>query len=521
MIDSRCASERNFFRLTGSAKPCNSLIIPVFCFLGRRRNQTDRLIKSASPIDRNHNGSEGNVYQEDTIAAVATAAGEGGIGIIRLSGRQAEPIAGAIFKGIKGKTAVAIQSYQAAYGHIVQPETGQAIDEVLLLMMRAPHSYTCEDVVEIHCHGGAVSLQRILSLVLSQGARLAEPGEFTKRAFLNGRLDLTQAEAVIDIIRSKTDTSLKVAVNHLSGSLSQQIGAMRHKLLAMIAHLEAAIDFPEEDIEELAASEVAVQVADLLQEIGKLLSTAHTGRILRDGLETVIIGKPNVGKSSLLNALIKENRAIVTDIPGTTRDVIEEYVNIQGIPLKIVDTAGIRETADLVEQLGVERARSFVERADLILLLLDASLPLTKEDHEVLAMLSGRNALILLNKTDLPVCLDSEAIEAMVSGAAVYKISVHTGEGIPELEQAIVDAVYGGQVAMGEGIFVTNVRHEALLDKARQSLEEVRHTIEVQMPPDCIVVDLREAWERLGEITGDTVHEDIVAEIFSQFCIGK
>lgn len=461
------------------------------------------------------------MYQEDTIAAVATAPGEGGIGIIRLSGRRAEVIAGDIFRGIKGKRAVDMRSYQAAYGHIIQPETEQIIDEVLLLIMRSPHSYTCEDVVEIHCHGGAVSLRRILALVLSRGARLAEPGEFTKRAFLNGRLDLTQAEAVIDVIRSKTDASLKVAVNHLSGSLSQQIGGMRHKLLAMIAHLEAAIDFPEEDIEELAADEVAVQVTELLHEIEKLLSTAHTGRILRDGLQTVIIGKPNVGKSSLLNALLKENRAIVTDIPGTTRDVIEEYVNIQGIPLKIVDTAGIRETADMVERLGVERARSFVERADLILVLLDASLPLSKEDHEVLELLSGREALILLNKTDLPVCLDSDAISAMAGGTAVYKISVHTGEGVPELEQAIVEAVYGGQVTMGDGNFVTNVRHEALLNKARQNLEEVRHTIAAQMPPDCIVVDLREAWERLGEVTGDTVHEDIVSEIFSQFCIGK
>jgi len=461
------------------------------------------------------------VVQEDTISAVATALGEGGIGIVRMSGGDAVRIANMLFRGHKGKAASEIASHQAAYGHIVDPDSERIVDEVLLLIMRAPRSYTREDVVEIHCHGGPVPLRNILSLTLQAGARLAEPGEFTKRAFLNGRLDLAQAEAVIDIIRAKTDASLRMAVGHLSGQLSDKIRSLRHDILGMIAHLEAAIDFPEEDIEELAAKDVNNRIQVTLAEVNRLLSTATTGRILREGLETAIIGKPNVGKSSLLNALLKEKRAIVTDIPGTTRDIIEEYVNIGGIPLKIVDTAGIRETEDVVEKIGVERAREFINRADLILMLLDSSAPLSPEDEEVLELLADRKALILINKSDLPPAFAMEDIQKRVPGKQLLRISVLEGIGLAELEQAIVDMVYSGEVQQGEGAFVNNVRQANLLGQAKRHLEEVLATIEAGMPPDCIVVDLRAAWDKLGEITGDTVAEDIIDQIFTQFCIGK
>ncbi len=458
---------------------------------------------------------------DDTISAIATAIGEGGIGIIRISGSKAMAIAGKLFISKSGKTVDSLLSHQVMYGHIIDPASGETVDEAILLIMRAPRSYTCEDVVEIHCHGGPVPLKRILDLTLVQGARLADPGEFTKRAFLNGRLDLAQAEAVIDIIRSKTDASLKVAVGNLSGQLSEQVRALRHAVLRMIAQLEAAIDFPEEDIEEAAAADVAQLIAEVKSRLTTLLATAQTGRILREGLATVIIGKPNVGKSSLLNALLREKRAIVTDIPGTTRDIIEEYVNIGGIPLKIIDTAGIRDTADVVEKIGVERAKALVEQADLILLLLDSSAPLSPEDRAVLELLPGKQAIVLINKSDLPARLETEEVEKYTGGRLVLKISVAREEGLAALEQAIVDMVYGGQVSPGEAAFVNNVRHSAALRAALERLNDAEVTIEAGMPADCIVVDLRAAWEKLGEVTGDTVGEDIIDQIFTQFCIGK
>ncbi|SDF54216.1 tRNA uridine-5-carboxymethylaminomethyl(34) synthesis GTPase MnmE [Sporolituus thermophilus] len=461
------------------------------------------------------------MYQEDTISAVATAVGEGGIGIIRLSGPQALKVADALFRGVRGRRASDVASHTVAYGRIVDPATETVVDEVLLLVMRAPRSYTREDVVEIHCHGGPAPLRKILDLTLAHGARLAEPGEFTKRAFLNGRLDLAQAEAVIDIIRAKTDASLRMAVNHLAGGLSAQIRTLRDDILAMIAHLEAAIDFPEEDIEELAAEQAAAGINGLLAAIDKLLATAQTGRILREGLETVIIGKPNVGKSSLLNALLREKRAIVTDIPGTTRDIIEEYVNIRGVPLKIVDTAGIRETTDLVEKIGVERAQEIMRRADLVLLVLDASAPLSAEDRQVLDMLQQQQVIVLINKTDLPVRLELDEVTARMAGRRVLRISVLEGTGLDELEQAIVDMVYAGKAAPSDSAFVSNVRHAAALRQARQHLADALATTSAGMPPDFVVIDLRAAWEKLGEITGETVGDDIIDQIFARFCIGK
>lgn len=461
------------------------------------------------------------MLEEETISGIATAPGEGGIGIIRMSGSLAVSIVDTFFRGINGKRAVEIVSQQVAYGHIVEPESEKKVDEVLLLIMRGPQSYTREDVVEIHCHGGPVPMKKILELTLQFGARLAEPGEFTKRAFLNGRLDLSQAEAVIDIIRAKTDSSLRMAVGHLSGILSDKIRDMRHNILGMIANLEATIDFPEEDIEIMASQEVKERVIHLLVEIKSLLATKETGRILREGLETVIIGKPNVGKSSLLNALLKENRAIVTDIPGTTRDIIEEFVNIRGVPLKIVDTAGIRETSDVIENLGVEKTREFIITADLILLLLDASLPLSAEDKEVLQLLAGKQAIVLVNKTDLPVLLNLDEVYTHISDKKVLKISVMEGSGLSELEQVIVDMVYGGKIEQKEGAFLTNLRQSNLLEQAKYCLEAAITTIDQLMPPDCIVIDLKDAWDKLGEITGDTVGEDIIDQIFTQFCIGK
>lgn len=458
---------------------------------------------------------------EDTISAIATAVGEGGIGIVRISGSKALAIADKLFAGKAGRRIIDIESHKVAYGTIVDPESNEIIDEALLLIMRAPRSYTCEDVAEIHCHGGPVPLRRILAATLSLGARLAEPGEFTKRAFLNGRLDLAQAEAVIDVIRSKTDASLKTAVGNLSGRLSEQVRGLRQTILRMIAQLEAAIDFPEEDIEEAAAADVAQLIHTASAELAALLATAQTGRILREGLATVIIGKPNVGKSSLLNALLREKRAIVTDVPGTTRDIIEEYVSIRGIPLKIIDTAGIRETEDIVEKIGVERAKELVSQADLILLLLDISTSLTPEDRDVLALLAGRQAIVLINKSDLPPRLEVEEVEQYAAGRQVLRISAATGEGLAELEQAISDMVYGGQVSQGEAAFVSNVRHADALRQAQQRLGDALATIEAGMPADCIVIDLRAAWEKLGEITGDTVGEDIIDQIFTQFCIGK
>jgi tRNA modification GTPase len=461
------------------------------------------------------------VFVEETISTIATAPGEGAIGIIRMSGPVAIEITDRFFRGINGKRAGDILSQQVAYGHIVDPDNEEIIDEVLLLIMRGPKSYTREDVVEIHCHGGPVPMKKILALTLQYGARLSEPGEFTKRAFLNGRLDLSQAEAVMDIIRAKTDASLRMAVGHLSGTLSGKIRGMRHDILRMIANLEATIDFPEEDIEVMAAQDVKVAVIHLLVELNQLLATKETGRILREGLETVIIGKPNVGKSSLLNALLKEKRAIVTDIPGTTRDVIEEYVNISGVPLKIVDTAGIRETSDIIEQMGVEKTKEFIVSADLILLLLDASLPLSAEDREVLTMLSGKQAIVLVNKTDLPVLLNLDEVYTYISDKKVLKISVMEGIGLVELEQVIVDMVYGGEIEQKEGAFITNLRQANLLEQAKQYLEAAIETIDQLMPPDCIVIDLKDSWDKLGEITGDTVGEDIIDQIFTQFCIGK
>ena len=460
------------------------------------------------------------MQQGDTISAIATPPGEGGIGIIRLSGEKAVEIAGRLFFPKKGRPLSERKSHTVVYGEI-RRQDGSVIDEAICILMRSPYSYTREDVVELQCHGGIMPLKDTLSLTLELGARPAERGEFTKRAFLNGRLDLTQAQAVMDIIEARTESALNMASGHLTGAFSSAIRGYREEILAMIAHLEAAIDFPEDDIDDVVLEDVKKNAGSLLVKISRMLKTASTGRILKDGLVTAIVGKPNVGKSRLLNALLREERAIVTDIPGTTRDSIEEFVNLGGVPLRVIDTAGIRATDDAVEKIGVERSRNYVKEAQLILALFDASKPLTLEDYEIIGLLKGRDAIILFNKCDLPSSIERTVFAKKFSADRMLNISASTGEGLDRLTKKIIDRVYGGEVRGQEHSFVNNVRETELLRAAGRHLNEAVKSIEAGMSPDFVVIDLRSAWEKLGEITGETVGDDIVDQIFTRFCIGK
>lgn len=459
------------------------------------------------------------MFQFDTIAAIATALGEGSVGIIRISGPDSIRIADRVFRsGIKLEKA---KTHTLHYGYIVDPKTGERVDEVLVALMRAPRSYTMEDVVEIHCHGGIVVLQRVLRLVLAAGARLAEPGEFTKRAFLNGRIDLSQAEAVIDLIRAKTDSSMKIALKQVEGRLSEKIRALRQTLIELLAHIEVTIDYPEHDVEEVAIRHIVKQGRAMAEEIGSLLAGARTGRILREGIRTVIAGKPNVGKSSLLNALSRTDRAIVTDIPGTTRDILEEQISIRGIPLQIIDTAGIRETEDVVERIGVERSRGALEEADLVLFVMDASTELTGIDKELLTKVKGKPTIIILNKVDLPRKIDSDEIRKAAPDAVIVEMSVKKGVGIERLEAEVERLFLSGGIEGKEAAYVSNTRHIALLEKAKAQLEEAVVSAEAGMTLDLIAVEIREAWETLGEIVGEAVGEELLDQIFSQFCLGK
>lgn len=452
----------------------------------------------------------------DTIAAISTAIGESGIGIVRMSGTESINIADMVFKGAKTKTK---ENRKLTYGYIMDDD--KIIDEVLIAFMNGPYTYTRENMVEIYCHGGIISVRKILELLLQRGARLAEPGEFTKRAFLNGRLDLVQAEAVIDIIRSKTDKSFQVSLDQLEGNLSAKIKEIRNTLLGMIAHIEVSIDFPEEDVEVSTLEELENNALEVKEKITALLSTADRGKILRDGLNTVILGKPNVGKSSLLNAVLRENRAIVTDIPGTTRDIIEEYINIDGIPLKIIDTAGIRETSDVVEKIGVDRAKRTVEEADLIIAIFDISRELSEEDHQILELIKDKKTIILLNKTDLPNVYDEDYFKNYVKDIQIISTSITKGVGIEELENSIRNMFYSGNVEIKSDIVINNVRHKNQLDKALKNILSVIEDLNANVPLDCLEVDLKNCWENLGEISGDTIGEDILDRIFSEFCIGK
>lgn len=456
----------------------------------------------------------------DTIAAISTAIGEAGIGIVRMSGKGAIDIGNKVFQGNKYTKLIEADNRKLTYGHIVD-EKKQPIDEVLIAYMKKPYTYTREDMVEIYCHGGIIPVRKILEILLSNGARLAEPGEFTKRAFLNGRLDLSQAEAVIDIIKSKTDKSLRVSFDQLEGGLSKEIGEIRNILLSMIAHIEVSIDFPDEDIEEVTFEELGKDATHVIRKIEELLSTADRGKVLREGIDTVILGKPNVGKSSLLNAILREKRAIVTDIPGTTRDIIEEYVNIDGIPLKIIDTAGIRDTDDAVEKIGVDMARDRIDFADLIIAIFDSSRDITDEDYEIISMIEDKKSLILLNKTDLPSKYTIEFLQNLVGDKEIISTSISKGEGIELVEDRIKNMFYSGRIQSDSSVVVTNIRHKNQLEKSLINIKSAMKDIERQVPLDCIEVDLRDCWENLGEISGDTVGEDILDKIFSEFCIGK
>ncbi|TYO96422.1 tRNA uridine-5-carboxymethylaminomethyl(34) synthesis GTPase MnmE [Desulfallas thermosapovorans] len=459
----------------------------------------------------------------DTIAAISTPPGEGAIGIVRLSGPEAIVITEKIFRAAKNKD-WSRQNFKLVYGYIYSPETKNVIDEVLVGIMRAPYSYTKEDVVEINCHGGALPLRKILELVLNLGARLAEPGEFTKRAFLNGRLDLIQAESIIDIIRASTDDAMRLAVGQLSGGLSDKITAIQQQLLQITALIEANIDFPEEDVDEYNLTDIKLQVEQIMQEIKKLLENAETGKIYREGLRTVIIGKPNVGKSSLLNVLLKENRAIVTDIPGTTRDLIEEVINIGGIPLKIIDTAGIRETEDVIEKIGVQKTRESIKAADFIIMVFDALDGINEIDNEIIKLVQPKKGVKVLNKIDLQEQENpslKEQLKIILPDWPLVDISALEERNIEKLEQEIVNMVTRGQVIPGDGIMVSNVRHKNQLVKALQHLTDVRDAIEQGMSLDLIAVDIRGAWEAVSEINGTAVTEHIVDKIFADFCIGK
>jgi len=457
---------------------------------------------------------------EDTIAAISTPLGEGGIGIVRISGSEAAEISKKIFKARRGGW-LNKGSHRLMYGHIVDG-TGVIVDEVLLSYMKEPHTYTREDVVEINCHGGIVPLRKVLELVLAQGARLAEPGEFSKRAFLNGRLDLAQAESVIDVIRSKTESSLKIAVSQLRGELSRKILELQDRLLGLLARVEANIDFPDEDLEIATGVEITITGENLLMETRELIRGAEAGRVYREGISTIIIGRPNVGKSSLLNAMLREDRAIVTDIPGTTRDVIEEVVNIKGIPLKIIDTAGIHETRDIIEKIGVEKTREMIGRADLVLLVLDAARGLAQEDLAIIENLGDKKSIFLINKVDVEQKkINLSDVEELAKGRTVLWISAEKGTGLAELEEKIYEMVMGGQLSGTDNVLVTNVRHKIALEKTALHLEDAIEGIKRGVPIDVAAIDLRSAWEALGEITGSTVTEDLLDRIFKDFCIGK
>ena len=457
----------------------------------------------------------------DTIAAISTAPGEGAIGIVRISGEDAIRIADEVYR-LKDKRLNEQASHTIHYGHIVDPKNDEVIDEVMVTVLRAPKTFTREDIVEINCHGGIVAINRILQLVLRMGARLAEPGEFTKRAFLNGRIDLSQAEAVMDLIRAKTDKSMQMAMRQLDGELSKLIQNLRQEILNTLAQVEVNIDYPEyDDVEEMTLQLLREKTEQVSRGIRALLNTASQGKILRDGLKTAIVGRPNVGKSSLLNVLLREEKAIVTDIAGTTRDTIEEYVNVRGVPLQLIDTAGIRETDDVVERIGVERSRKALNEADFVLLILNQSEELMDEDLRLLEQTKDFKRIILLNKTDLPTKIDMGKVKEFATDSEIVTTSMLKKEGIYQLEEKIADYFFQGQMNERDATYLSNTRHIALLEKAEQALQEVANGVDMGMPVDLIQIDFTRAWDLLGEITGDTVQDELLTQLFSQFCLGK
>lgn len=455
----------------------------------------------------------------DTITAIATARGEGAIGIVRISGDKALDVLDKICTFKNKKSPMELESRKLYYGYIMDED--KVIDEVLVSFMKGPQTYTCEDIVEINCHGGVVPLTSILKLVLKNGARMAEPGEFTQRAFLNGRLDLAQAESVMDLISAKTSKGFDIAIEQLGGALSNKVKHIRQIILSVMSEIEVNIDYPDEDIEEITYKEIKGQFEIIEENIIRLLNSSESGRIIRDGLNTVIIGKPNVGKSSLMNALLREARAIVTDIPGTTRDVIEEYMNIKGIPVKIVDTAGIRETEDTIEKIGVERSKELFNKADLVIIVLNSAEELSDEDRKILDVIHDKKVIVIVNKIDLPQKIDEAELYEWLPNIRVIKTSITNETGLDDLENSIAEMVYGGQITQKDQAIVTNVRHIASLENAFSSIKEAMKAVNEMLPLDFIEVDVKDTYDHLGEIIGETIEDDLVKKIFSNFCLGK
>lgn len=454
----------------------------------------------------------------DTIAAISTAIGEAGIAIVRMSGDDSINIIDEIFKSASGKKMAEAENRKFLYGHIVDGD--KQIDEVLVVKMKGPHSYTAEDIVEIHCHGGVVSVKRILNLILSKDARLAEKGEFTKRGFLNGRIDLTQAEAVIDMIKAKTDLSFDMGLNQLSGALSEVLNKLKDELVSMQALIVANIDFPDEDIEDAAYNDLIERSNKILDKMDNLLDNSKNSRLLRDGINTVILGKPNVGKSSLLNGLLKYDRAIVTDIAGTTRDIIEDYINLDGVLLKITDTAGIRETDDEVERIGVNIAREKLKEADLVIAIFDISREFDKDDEEILNLIKDKKHITILNKDDLEQKISDEEIEKYFKDDYL-RLSVMENESVKKIENLIIDLFFDGELQISSDSVLSNLRHINALKEAKKSLLEVNESLKQKVFLDLIEVDLENVIGHISEITGTITTEDILDRVFSDFCIGK
>ncbi|WP_188348220.1 tRNA uridine-5-carboxymethylaminomethyl(34) synthesis GTPase MnmE [Staphylococcus aureus] len=456
----------------------------------------------------------------DTITSISTPMGEGAIGIVRLSGPQAVEIADKLYKGKHLLNDV--PSHTINYGHIIDPESKEVVEEVMVSVLRAPKTFTREDIIEINCHGGILTINRVLELTMTHGARMAEPGEFTKRAFLNGRIDLSQAEAVMDFIRSKTDRASKVAMNQIEGRLSDLIKKQRQSILEILAQVEVNIDYPEyDDVEDATTEFLLERSKEIKQEINRLLDTGAQGKIMREGLSTVIVGKPNVGKSSMLNNLIQDNKAIVTEVAGTTRDVLEEYVNVRGVPLRLVDTAGIRETEDIVEKIGVERSRKALSQADLILFVLNNNEALTQEDYTLYEVVKNEDVIVIVNKMDLEQNIDIDEVKKMIGDTPLIQTSMLKQEGIDELEIQIRDLFFGGEVQNQDMTYVSNSRHISLLKQARQTIQDAIDAAESGVLMDMVQIDLTRTWEILGEIIGETASDELIDQLFSQFCLGK
>ncbi|KAB2251107.1 tRNA uridine-5-carboxymethylaminomethyl(34) synthesis GTPase MnmE [Staphylococcus epidermidis] len=456
----------------------------------------------------------------DTITSISTPMGEGAIGIVRLSGPQAIEIGDILYKGKKKLSEV--ETHTINYGHIIDPETNETVEEIMVSVLRAPKTFTREDIIEINCHGGILTINRILELTMTYGARMAEPGEYTKRAFLNGRIDLSQAEAVMDFIRSKTDRASKVAMNQIEGRLSDLIKKQRQSILEILAQVEVNIDYPEyDDVEDATTDFLLEQSKRIKEEINQLLETGAQGKIMREGLSTVIVGRPNVGKSSMLNNLIQDNKAIVTEVAGTTRDVLEEYVNVRGVPLRLVDTAGIRDTEDIVEKIGVERSRKALSEADLILFVLNNNEPLTEDDQTLFEVIKNEDVIVIINKTDLEQRLDVSELREMIGDMPLIQTSMLKQEGIDELEIQIKDLFFGGEVQNQDMTYVSNSRHISLLKQARQSIQDAIDAAESGIPMDMVQIDLTRTWEILGEIIGESASDELIDQLFSQFCLGK